>query len=295
MPTTPCQACDVDLYTLPAFEQAFRHDCLVRLYVGYLLYTLTVRLNSAAVFRDLSFEHWYMFYFNDLQLWERQKVALMAGRGAATPLTNLISRLCRTGGSQTGRRNAAISSTIVPTYGEQLLVSEIIDRVADLAGEHWYVLDIGLASRNALDRMKAADHRDFHGWLPWKHDLNRTVYMVTRNPAARLAPAPFCCINDDDFFRQNYDESTNMNEPYARSFSIPLSLFFHRLYVNMDMHFGNRKDLHMALAKYLPDLYDELQEIHLQERESRRIVARQDRQRQQRIAAQRIVPSLGGI
>ena len=275
--------------------QAFRHDCLIRLYVGYLLFTLTCKLNASEPFRDLSFEHWYMFYFNDLQLWERQQVAQAMGRSSGTPLTNLSDRLARNVGERNESQHSFNNSAGMPTYGEQTSVVEIINRVADLAKEHWYVLDIHLASRNALDRKKVAQHREYHQWLPWKHDVNRTVYMVTRNPAARLAPAPFCCITDDEFFRQNYDESVTLQKPYSRSFTIPLSMFFHRMYVNMDMHFGNRKDLHKMLAMYQPDLYQELQVIRRLEAESRRIIAEHETQRQNRIASQRGIPALGGI
>ena len=163
---------------------------------------------------------------------------------------------------------------------------------------HWYVLDIHLtASKNRFDRVKAKEHRDFHDWLPWKRDANRTVYNVTANPAANLAPAPFCCINDADFFRQNYDESVSgpTREPYTQSFQIPLSFFFHRLYVNMDMHFSGRQDLHNALAQYLPDLYMQLKVVHWEEMDTRTLNMLQERQRQEQVARKRGLPSLGGI
>jgi hypothetical protein len=49
--------------------QLWRTDGLIRLYVGYLLFVLSERLNP--VKRSMTFEQWYMFLFFDVQLWER--------------------------------------------------------------------------------------------------------------------------------------------------------------------------------------------------------------------------------
>ena len=77
--------------------QNFRLDCLVRLYTGYLIYALAKNLNKVlhfvllschagmthaqeqggSLFGDLSFEHWYMFFFNNLQLWERCQLKVL--------------------------------------------------------------------------------------------------------------------------------------------------------------------------------------------------------------------------
>lgn len=42
--------------------ECFRHDGLIRLYVGYLIFTLAAKFSGAASnpFGDLSFEHWYL-------------------------------------------------------------------------------------------------------------------------------------------------------------------------------------------------------------------------------------------
>jgi hypothetical protein len=237
--------------------EAFRHDCLIRLYTSYLIYTLATKLSDRNIFPgvDMSFEHWHMFYFNDLQLWERQK------KGSVSDLrTNLRYFYNNSNDSPNNDSSSSWHSfvglplSVGMNYGEQRSAIEIIQRVTHVVKKHWYVLDIQmpLTSKNRLDASKVKEHRDFHDWLPWKHDANRTVQNVTSNPAANLAPAPFCCINDEDFFRQNYDESVSSRverKMYFQDYRIPLSLFFHRMYVNMDMHFGSRQDLHNAMAR----------------------------------------------
>ena len=276
-------------------KQAFRHDGLIRLYTSYLIYMLAVKLHNQNPFGDLSFEHWHMFYFNDLQLWDRQTLSVSS---SYTVRTNLRYP-SRQASSESSWHNfgAGTAAPVAMAYGEQKSAVEIIRRVAEVVKRHWYVLDLPLSPRNRTDLTKAREHRDFHDWLPWKHDANQTVYNVTSNPAANLAPAPFCCINDGDFFRQNYDESVlgPQRKPYTQSFQIPLSLFFHRMYVNMDLHFGGRQDLHNAMARYLPDLYAQLQAVHWMETDDRTRAMLQERQRQEQVARERNVPSLGGI
>jgi hypothetical protein len=49
--------------------QVWRTRGLIRLYVGFMLFTLSDAMNP--VKRDYSFEQWYMFYFYDLQIWEQ--------------------------------------------------------------------------------------------------------------------------------------------------------------------------------------------------------------------------------
>lgn len=287
--------------------QAFRHDCLIRLYTSYLIYTLATKLYGDKDGRknpfgtDISFEHWHMFYFSDLQLWERQLSSSLVQ--SPFVMTNL-----RYSNNNAGTPSAAAaaswhnfgpaSAANAPmAYGEQMSAIEIVHRVTQVVIRHWYVLDIHLTSKNKLDKVKAKDHWDFHRWLPWKRDANRTVYNVTTNPAANLAPAPFCCIPDADFFKQNYDESVSgpTREPYMQSFQIPLSLFFHRLYVNMDMHFSGRQDLHKAMAQYLPDLYMQLEAVHWEEMDTRTRNMLYERLGQEQVAKERRLPSLGGI
>ncbi len=57
--------------------QLWRTDGLIRLYVGYLLFVLSERLNP--VKRSMTFEQWYMFFFFDVQLWERATKAHLQG------------------------------------------------------------------------------------------------------------------------------------------------------------------------------------------------------------------------
>lgn len=204
----------------------------------------------------------YMFYFNDLQMWERQESTATARRGAAAvePITvfcNLLLASDNRVRPTTAMHSFSGSANSQPTYGDMKSVVEILQRVTILAKRHWYVLDVHLQGPSKKDRHRKAEHKDFHSWLPWSQAANRDVKDITRNPAARLAPAPFCCIDKQDFFDDNMKESRKREKNgqqqvdamlYSRM-QVPQELFFHRMYVNMSTQFQARSLIHRLLQK----------------------------------------------
>jgi hypothetical protein len=97
--------------------QVWRLQGLVRLYVGYLLFVLSDQLN--AVKRPFAFEHWYMFYFSDVQLWERKRKA------GDTPIySNLMT-------NKTQAAQGSMGTVLDAPSDAQ--ITEIVKRVTSLA------------------------------------------------------------------------------------------------------------------------------------------------------------------
>lgn len=233
--------------------RSFRLDCLVRLYVGYLLYQLMEKLNAGTVVGDLSFEHWYMLYFNDLQLWEYTQVK------EQRPYTNLLVRMLdpRPVGSRTPPLHNFSFSTGMPRMGDSLAIPEILDRVTQIAKEHSYALDIHNYSANPK-------HEAYHKWLPWKRYVKGAardgIQDFLSRSAATLAPAPFCCIKGYQtprVFSVEKDSSSDDEDNDKESGdALPKEFFFHRLYLNTSIHFCSRPKLHKKMKDYLPDLFE---------------------------------------
>jgi len=103
--------------------QVWRINGLIRLYVGFLLFTLSDSMNP--VKRAFTFDQWYMFYFHDMQLWEKKK---MGGEGSpSTVFTNL---------SFTGNRivRNSLGSTLSSSLDDaDSQVMEVASRVIDVA------------------------------------------------------------------------------------------------------------------------------------------------------------------
>ena len=102
--------------------QVWRINCLIRLYVGFLLFTLSDAMNP--VKRTFTFEQWYMFYFHDLQLWERKKKVSKQSTGIPT---NLVARLNDRVASN------SLGSTLSGVDDPNSQVIEIASRVTELA------------------------------------------------------------------------------------------------------------------------------------------------------------------
>lgn len=136
-----------------------------------------------------------------------------------------------------------------PVYGDQRSVLEVLQRVTTLAKRHWYVLDIHRKGPNKDVADRKQEHKEFMRWLPWNpKGSDEAIRKLMQEPAARLAPAPFCCVWKEDFFEDNYDESVegDSKTPYSKT-QVPQEFFFHRMYVNMSTQFDTRKNLHAAL------------------------------------------------
>jgi hypothetical protein len=63
-----------------------------------------------------------------------------------------------------------------------------------------------------------------------------------------LAPAPFCCIDDSEVFRE-YAQDAYYRNCMKREF------FFYRFFLNTSTHFAHKKKMHERMKLYLPDLY----------------------------------------
>ena len=97
----------------------WRINSLIRLYVGFTLFTLSDRMNPAR--RPYSFEQWYMFYFSDLQLWERRHT----DRGYSMPTyTNLLTRMDRV---------SPCNPAMDDIHQADERVVEVVSRLTDLA------------------------------------------------------------------------------------------------------------------------------------------------------------------
>ncbi len=106
------------------FSQVWRINGLIRLYVGFLLFTLSEGMNP--VKRTFTFDQWYMFYFHDMQLWEKRNVASRFSQATSTVFTNL---------SISGNRNVvnSLGSTLSSEDDVDSQVVEVASRVVDLA------------------------------------------------------------------------------------------------------------------------------------------------------------------
>ncbi len=112
----------------------WRLQGLIRLYVGYLLFVLSDQLN--AVKHPFAFEHWYMFYFFDVQLWERKRKA------DDTPIyLNLMTRK-----GQVAQGN--LGTVLNGTTDTQII--EIVKRVTSLAKVRRVMLHALMLMHNLL-------------------------------------------------------------------------------------------------------------------------------------------------
>lgn len=177
--------------------QIWRIQGLIRLYVGFLLFTLSDAMNPAK--REYSFEQWYMFYFYDLQIWE--KVMEHEVYGDERPiLTNLgISTLFPsryTSGSSLG---ATLSSTVSSGFGSssESQVAEVARRVGQLARQYWFLLDHHAmtharrweAENNARDGSSRSSSSKLHlakailqyvNWLPMNPETNSVARLYMK-------------------------------------------------------------------------------------------------------------------
>lgn len=91
----------------------------MRLYVAFLVFHLSDAMNP--VKRTFSFEHWYIVYFHDLQIWERKKFP----RGVSV-YTNLEATANRLAVSNLG-------ATVSGTGDCEAQVVEVANRIQELA------------------------------------------------------------------------------------------------------------------------------------------------------------------
>lgn len=184
----------------------------------------------------------YIFYFNNLQLWERQEKTVQG----TSPVDVFCNLLLATDKRPVvhSYNGSAVSE---PVYGDRKSVEEILQRVAMLVKRHWYVLDPSLRGPNKDVQAKAAEHADFYEWLPWKHSSYESVEQVVKKHSTKLAPPPFCLILKKEFLDKNYDESLPGQNVLYSPMQIPQEFFFHRMYVNMSTHFQARTALHSML------------------------------------------------
>lgn len=189
-----------------------------------------------------------MFYFNDVQLWERQEKI----KRDVEPV-RVFSNLLLAKDDRPVCHAYDGSAESEPLYGDVKSVVEVLQRVTVLVERHWYVLDVHLKGPNSNILLKAAEHSDFMQWLPFHPSRNELVEMIIKDrPASGMAPAPFCCIERGDFYRKSWDPTSaaGAKKPYEARWQIPQELFFHRMYVNMSTQFVNRTALHSALKRY---------------------------------------------
>lgn len=110
-----------------------------------------------------------MLYFNDLQLWERQH---RKNPGQSAPYTNLLARLgTRNSNSDLPHFYNFNASNTSAVFGKSLVVSDVVERIAQIASEHWYTMDINNDS-NSQSMEKTAMHKTYMEWLPWKKYMN---------------------------------------------------------------------------------------------------------------------------
>jgi hypothetical protein len=169
-------------------SQFFRLECLVRLYIGYTIYHLTRQLNHDGILENLAFEHWYMLYFNDIMLWERlekegayTKHFLQTGqRDADDEDGNVVFSFNATNAVLDRYYSLSASSNPGSFFAsfdcsdssvcraDNLSIIDVIRRIADVASEHWYAVDIYQMSKSSRTWDQRQLHKKYHEWLPWK-------------------------------------------------------------------------------------------------------------------------------
>ena len=76
--------------------------------------------------RTFSFEHWYIVYFHDIQLWERKHDTGGASDDQASIYSNLVATTRRIARSSLGTTMSSLGSN-------DAQVIEVIERVVDMA------------------------------------------------------------------------------------------------------------------------------------------------------------------
>jgi hypothetical protein len=165
---------------------------LIRLYVGFLLFTLSDALNPEK--RPFTFEQWYMIYFHDLQLWEKRTTR------TCTVFSNLSVDPSRIVKHNLGK-------TVSGVQDSDSQVIEVVDRLVDLARvgtivmsvlsitlfltlffvqENWFLLDqysLRQASYVSPGSMPEDDWRmirQYVNWLPMNPETNSVARLYIR-------------------------------------------------------------------------------------------------------------------
>jgi hypothetical protein len=103
--------------------------------VGFLLFTLSDVMNPAK--REYSFEQWYMFYFYDLQIWEKMQKPddydNDDGRGMPIILSNLNMSSLSLRSYMSGSSLGATVSSMMDHSAADGQVAEVARRIAQLA------------------------------------------------------------------------------------------------------------------------------------------------------------------
>ncbi len=170
--------------------------------------------------RSFSFEHWYMFYFYDVQLWERKRKP-----DEEASYTTLVSRLGRMSQNGLGATSSSLLSTddqIIEVAGRITELAEVSthdhvfsfpkshfarpDITITVLQEYWFLLDqssLSLASasnasaKGILSEEVLDSIRGYTSWLPFNPELNSVAKLYLNHGLAgavcSLSPAPFCC------------------------------------------------------------------------------------------------------
>ena len=201
-------------------KQVWRIHGLIRLYVGYMLFTLSDAMNP--VKSTISFNQWYIIYYSDLQVWE---TAQRSWSSSVTDLTKpTVQPYLASGG---GGSNLGVTAS--GTGDQDDLVAEVATRIAQipkvfcpsgLFGSHemYKALTFRLGmqlypflfnhrlirdSQHLQQRSAAASDQD---WASFERYLNFIPLNPSMNSVGRmyatyglagvvclLQPAPMCC------------------------------------------------------------------------------------------------------
>lgn len=171
------------------------------MYVAFLLFVLSDAMNP--VKRTFCFEHWYIVYFHDIQLWERKRRT--GGASDPTVFSNLVAGVRRMAGS-------SIGATVSSYASNDAQVVEVIDRVVELAKvdlklpylflfkrcvltqplaaqEYWFLLDhyslTAAFDGSAMDANIQKQIKLYVNWLPMNPATNTVGKMLLQHVGAR--------------------------------------------------------------------------------------------------------------
>jgi hypothetical protein len=129
----------------------------------------------------------YIFYFNDLQIFERY-----TSSGIRSSYTNLLTILTEPNGENPPKHNYS-QLPMGMLKGNDLSIVDITERAVQISNKHWWEIHCSQSvmtslffqdndiwpswNRYALDvynvsKRNNARHKNYHDWLPWKHMEN---------------------------------------------------------------------------------------------------------------------------
>jgi hypothetical protein len=267
----------------PSPTQVWRIRCLIRLYVGYLLFTLSDAMNT--VKSTLSFNQWYIIYYSDLQVWETAQDPWSSGMtDLARPISSSSSSsssssalgLARPAGG--GSRWSNLWATASGTGDQDAQVAEVASRIAQIPRLYPFLFNHRMLSEAQFARGQppaaaaaAAEYND-QGWAV----LQRYLHFIPLNPSTNnvgrmyamygqpgvismLRDPPMCCSRQLALRRGGGDDSDEGGRNDSRGIASNASMlyidrrkFVHRLCTGLELNFplaSNVRDIVSSFSR----------------------------------------------